>query len=144
MSHPLFFNICFATRPTAAIKHVFQGPDCLMNSAPGLEGRGRGGSFCLSSHVLHVSLYHRLLGGSINTLLIRRLIALVFTAQRLICSNGPESKCSHHQPAVTDSTPLTFSRQTHFIHSYDCNFFLLLLLILLKATICSFDSPPPP
>lgn len=100
------------------------------------------GSFCLILHILHVSLYHRLLlGDSINTLLIKRLIALVFTAHWLICSNGPESKCSHHQPAVTYSTPLTFSCQTHFIRRHDCNFFLFPYSF--KGTICSFDAAPP-
>lgn len=81
-----------------------------------------------------------LLGGSINTLLIKRLIALVFTAHWLICSNGPESKCSHHQPAVTYSTPLTFSCQTHFIHRHVISFFFLLLLNPPSV----WWMPPPP
>lgn len=49
--------------------------------------------FILLSLFLYLSLYHLLLSRSINMLLIRHLIALVFTAQWLICSNGLESKC---------------------------------------------------
>lgn len=49
--------------------------------------------FFLLSLFLYVSPYHLLLTCSINMLLIKHLIALVFTAQWLICSNGLESKC---------------------------------------------------
>lgn len=51
------------------------------------------GSFILLNLFSNPSLYHLLLSFSINMLLIKHLIALVFTAQWLICSNGLESKC---------------------------------------------------
>lgn len=43
--------------------------------------------------VVCLSLYHLPYFFSINMLLIKHLIALVFTAQWLICYNGLERKC---------------------------------------------------
>lgn len=53
----------------------------------------QGDLFCLPLCHICLCIISFFLSFSINMLLIKHLIVLVFTAQWLICSNGLESKC---------------------------------------------------